>query len=484
MDLLKLRPVQSTAAALLLTALSAIGCGGGSSSVSDIQNQPRPRPAYGSLNLSMGSTQSGTAPTTRQLFLDPGSTQYPKSWPQLVANHPDNQPLVLWRYDFIEPGVSDGTQWYATLLLRVDDEASASTLSFYGRGGAYPANPVNLNPKTAFSGDVPETPANKKPISCFLFVRQGVPVNLVNPQIVGKVAPYRSFSDKATCAINVPGLDFPVGGATLTAGADTSVVGIADAVTDMGGSTSGGTGGTSQSGITTPVQTVNAERVPTTTLVSPVTSQFDLLYAWQAPQFGVTLTHAVYADPSTAGGDYTTGLMGTSGGGFFLTMRPGSPDPSNGVNTLNWTILRTQTDAVWTLGWSSDLTATTSITRGQSQDVLTTKAAGSAVVSAQVRGYLSGLMAPDSLATMFMGAQDQSVNGGPAVLLEASHLPLVARQPNATIAAHMGQLVVAGRSLWYRQNTTVQGADVLNSDQSLTDPYGTVLSFSAYLPTR
>lgn len=463
----------------VLALCGFVGCGGGRSSTEDVA--PKLRPPYGGINLVM---ETAGVQTVRQLFLDPGSTQFPKKYPILVGNHQDNATVQLWRYDFIEaPAPADPSQaLYGTMLVRVDD-GSAGYVSFFGRAGSWPVGAHTLNPATAFVADAPETPQNKKDTCVFLFLRQGAACRIVDPQALGRVGGYRTLSDSTTVAVAVPALDFPVGGATLTTSGTSPVsvaVGTPSSITPI----PLGPDGKPQDGISTPIQTVEAERVATTDRVSPATSEFDLVFAWQPPSLGVTVTHGFYADPSLVGGVFGTGQVAATGGGFFLTQLPGAPSVVEGVNTLNWTYLRTSPDAMWTLGWSADVAATGGVTLGQSQDTFSQLASGQALVTAQVRGFLSGLMAPGARATMFMGRQDKNYNGGAAALLEGTKLPLIARTPRAVMAGQLSQLVVGGRSLWYRQNQTIIGADVVNGDQTLVTKYGTTLSFATYLPVR
>lgn len=463
----------------VLALCAFVGCGGGRTSTEDVA--PKLRPPYGGINLVL---QTAGVQTVHQLFLDPGSTQFPKKYPVVVANAQDNTTVSLWRYDFIEaPAPADPSQaLYGTMLVRVDN-GPASYVSFFGRAGSWPVGSHVLNPTTAFVADAPETPQNKKDTCVVLYLRQGAACRIINPQTLGEIAGYRTLSSTTTVAVAIPGLDFPVGGATLsTKGTSpvTSGVGTPEAVSSI----PLGPNGQPQDGISTPVQTVAAERVPTTDLVSPATSEFDLVFAWQAPSLGVTVTHGFYADPSLVGGPYGTGELAATGGGFFLTQLPGAPSVVEGVNTLNWTYLRTSTDAVWTLGWSADVAATGSVTLGQSQNTFSQLAPGQALVTAQVRGFLSGLMAPSARATMFMGQQDKNYSGGSAALFEGTTIPLIARSPRAVMSGQLSQLVVGGRTLWYRQNQTINGADVVNGDQTLVAKYGTTLSFATYLPVK
>lgn len=465
----------------ILTALSLVGCGG-SSKVDDLAIQEQPRPPYSSLNLVV-SNADGTQ-VTKQLFLDPGTSQFPKSWPIKVANHRDNQGVDLWRWDFFEPNKTDGTQWYATVMARVDN-APGGIVSFYGNGGNYQTNAYTLNPNTAFSGNIPETPNNKRATAMFLFIRQGAPCLIAEPQTIGKAAPYRGMGGIADVSVNIPGLDFAVGGVTLSTDASTgatavtSDVGNSGAISDLQIQTQGST---PSDPITTPITTIDTERIATLTRVDPVTSEWDLAFAWTPPALGVTLTHSFMVDPTLATGSWQTGEFGAVGGGFFLTMNPGAPSPTEGRNTLNWSILRTQSDPVWCIGWAADVSATGSIQAGQGGDALSTKAPGSALVSGQVRGYLSGVMRPSAQITMFSGLQDQQRVGGAAVLFEGTSVPLIARNKRALITGTLPQTLVGGRTIWSRQNGLVLGADVKTSDQTLVQRYGTTLGFSAYLP--
>lgn len=475
MDLLK--RLAAPAALLLL-----IACGGGSkASVQNLASTPQPRPAIATLNLQMEDQTNGTV--TRQLFLDPGSGTYQRQYPVVVGNDQELQGVKLWRYDFIDPtaATSPATAFYATLLVRVDDTTTAQTLSFWGRGGSYPALPYTLNPNSLFGGTpVPETPANLKNAAVFLFIRQGNPVRLVDPTVIGKVGPYRDLTSM-TVLTTIPGLDFPVGGAQLSTGDATPVIAnvgnvnqIIDQVTDPN---------SPSSGITTPATTVDNERVPTTTRVSPATSEYDLLFAWQPPEMGVTITHGVTADPTIAGEPFASGSASFTGGGFFLTTQPGSPSVVNGRNLLDWTVLQTSTDSQWILGFTAEVSATGSIVAGQQGTSLSDKLPGSGTTNGQVRGYLAGAMSPYARVTQFQGAQDKNIPGyGPAVLYSGTKIPLLARNTRSPIQAKLGQLTIGGRTLWYRQNSTLLGADVLNSDQTLVDRYGTTMSFSAYLP--
>ena len=521
-----------TALALVLGG-GLVGCGGGMNT-QHIDNNTvasSPRPAYGSLNIVMtnasipatttastsGST-TGTTPVSttlvHQLFLDMGKGNYVNQWPQVVGNDHDNQSSTLWRYDFIETAASvlasggktgAGTEWYATILMRVDDTLTDGNVTFWGRGGVFPVNAQALNPLTLFPTNVPETPANKKPAASWIYVRQGNPVSLVDPSVVGEIGPYGAMPTSTQVAINLPGLDFPVGGAGLMP-ADTTLqtVGITAPFLDIqiaaaaASATSGTTTtsatttpaatttGTAPDPITTPAATCVAQRVvpsaTSNTGVSPFSSQWDMVFGWQPAAMGVTLTHSVLAD-SAAGGEYADGSLSATGGGFFLTMNPGSANPAGGVNTLNWTVLRGMSDSVWCLGWSADMTGLTNIQLGQSSDVFSNKLPGAALVAAQVRGYLSGLMTPGAGMTVFQGAQDKNfIAGGNALLIEGSSIPMLGRLPNAQIPGHFAQMVIGGRSIWAVKNGVPTGADVPNSDQSLADPYGTVMNFSAYLP--
>lgn len=463
----------------IFCAALLLGCVSGSSEVSDLVIQDQPRPPYSSLNLVLAHPDGTQA--TRQLFLDPGTTQFPKSWPVRVRNHSDNQALALWRYDFLQPGVTDGKQWYATLLVRTDNAASG-VLSFYGGGGNFVSNAFTLDPLTAFSGDVPETPANKKATAIWLFLREGAPCRFVDPQVVGKSAPYRGMGSVANVSVGIPGLDWAVGGVTLTQAGTTLVsdVGNVGAVSDIQLPSEDAT--QAPDPISTPITAIDNERVATVNRVDPVTSEWDLCFAWTPPALGATLTHSFSVDTMNAVGPWVLGEFGAVGGGYFLTMLPGAPDPSAGLNTLNWTILRTQTDPVWCLGWAADVSATGGITAGQGGGTLAVKGSGSALVSGQVRGYLAGIMNPAAGVTMFSGVQDKNRLGGQAVLFEGGALPLIARGKRATIEATMGQAIVGGRTIWTRQNGTVLGGDVATSDQTLLKRYGTVAGFSAYLP--
>lgn len=466
-------------APLCLFGLLSIGCGG-SSSVDDNVKPVMPRPPYGGVNITL---ETGGETSSRQLFLDYGTTQFPKVYPILVGNHQDNQAVTLWRYDFKEPNAATPeTALYATLIVRVDDGASGFA-SFWGRGGTWPVGAHVLNPATAFPGDVPETPQNKVQTACFFFLRQGAPCRIVDPSLIGRVNAYRTLSDKTTVAVHVPGLDFPVGGATLaTSGSTvvTSEVGNAGRVTDLQVDENG----VPLDGITNPIQTVDIERVPTVDRVSPVTSEWDLCFAWQPTSLGVTFTHSFTADPTVVGGLYSTGQFAATGGGFFVTMLPGAPNVPDGVNTLNWTFLRSTQDAVWALGWTSDLAATGSVSLGNGAGSFSEVAPGSAVVTVQARAFLAGVMHPDAKATIFQSEQDKAFAKGPSLLLEGTRVPLVARSRRATLPGQLAQLTVGGRTLWYRQNSTILGADVLNGDQTLTNRYGTMISFSSYLPVR
>lgn len=479
-------------AVVMAMAAAMVGCGG-ARDTSDTSAE-KVRPPYGGINLVM---DTGGVGTSVQLFLDPGTANYPKSYPIVVANHQDCQGVALWRYDFVQvPAPSDASQaLYATLLVRVDESASGY-VSFFNRGGSWPVGGYDFNPTTSFSGDVPETPQNKKDSAVFLFLRQGSACRIINPKTLGRIAGYRNLSDETTVSVSIPGLDWPVGGASLSSNSyDASEVGIQSDLTALtqtssSGSTSsssstssGSSTGTSDY-INTPITTVQAERVPTSTLVSPATSEYDLVFAWQSPSAGVVETHAFYADPANVGGGYGTGFYSATGGGFFLTQLPGVPSLSDGTNTLNWTYLRSSTDPIWTLGWSADVSAETGIKLGQSADTFSKVAAGQALVTAQVRGFLAGVMHPSARASMFMGKQDWNFAAGPCMLLEGAKLPLVARTPRATLSGQLGQLVVGGRSFWYRQNSTVLGADVTNGDQTLTSKYGTLVTFAAYLPVE
>lgn len=484
----------SICAGVALAAM--IACGGSSQSVQDIQKPSNPRPPYGSLNISIGA--NGETPTVRQLFLDQGQAGgYKRVWPQRVSNHQDNQGITIWRYDFIESANTDlSSRWYATLLVRVDDTTADGQVSFFGRGGSFPINSQILNPQNLFPNSVPETPENKKDSAVFLFLRQGNAVVLVDPATIGRLGPYGSFPSSTTVVTNIPGLDFPVGGAGLVRSSDdTEAAGITTALFDNqqqsdSGSTSGSTSAsgsttstsTTTSALTTAATSMATDRVATTTVVSPVTSLWDVCFAWQPSRMGVSLTHGFVADV-TAGGNYADGLVSATGGGFFMTTRPGSAAPREGVNTLGWTVLRTYQDPVWVLGWSADVAAVNGIVLGQSTETLTGKSTGNALTTAQVRGYVAGTMKSDARATVFQGDQDKNLlQGGQALLFEGTDLPMIGRSTSAQITGKFSQLVSAGRSRWYSQNGTPLGGDVPTSDQSLVDHYGTMLSFSAYLP--
>lgn len=466
---------------LAVFALALVGCGG-----TRIENGVvplAPRPAYGSLNLTLEGSASASVGGTRQLFLDYGNTQFPKTYPIVVGNHQDNQSVVLWRYDFTEPSAKDAAAaLYATLLVRVDN-GSAGYVSFFGRAGSWPVGTHILNPRDAFLGDTPETPQNKVSTAAFLFVRQGAPCRIPDPTAVGRVQGYRTLSEKTTVSMTIPGLDFPVGGVTLSTKEDsgstaaTSVVGNVEAVTEIPLDDKG----VPMDRIITPIQTVDAERVPTTDRVSPVTAEWDLCFAWQPSSLGVTLTHTFTADPSLVGGLYGSGQFAATGGGFFMTMQPGAPSLADGTNTLNWSVLRSTQDAVWALGWSTDVFATGKVALGLNAGSFDVVAAGQGGVSTQVRAYLSGIMHPSARISMFMGAQDQKYEAG-AMVIEGSKVPLVARSKRASLSGQLGQLLVGGRTLWYRQNSAILGADVLNADQTLVDRYGTLANFSLYLP--
>jgi hypothetical protein len=421
--------------------------------------------------------------TYHQLFLDYGSTQFPKSYPILVGNHQDNQSITLWRYDLVEPSATDpASAIYGTLLVRVDDGPSGY-VSFFGRAGTWPVGYHTLKPASNFVGDLPETPQNKVPTACWLFLRQGVPCRIPDPTVIGRIGGYRTLSDKTTVSVNIPGLDFPVGGVTLATSDATpalSSVGNDGPVTEIPLDANG----QPLDQITTPVTTVDNERVPTVNQVSPVTSEWDLCFAWQPPSLGVTLTHGFTADPTLVGGLYGTGQMAATGGGFFLTMDPGAPSVADGTNTLNWTFLRSTTDSLWVLGWSADVAATGSVTLGNNAGAFSTLAPGQGVVSTQARAFLAGVMRPDAVATIFQGYQDKNFSQGPAVLVEAIHIPMIARAKRATMAGQLAQLTVGGRTLWYRQNSTIIGADVLSGDQTIVQRYGTTISFSSYLPVQ
>ena len=350
----------------LALSLVAIGCGGSKTSETDNVVAASPRPAFGTLNLvvnnasvptstTSGSTPAPSAPVTltHQLFLDTGqNTSYLQQWPQVVQNHQDNQAITLWRYDFIESAASvtasGGTpgqsNWYATMLVRVDDTTSNESLTFWGRGGVFYANAQLLNPSSLFPAEsnLPETPANKKATASWIYVRQGNPVALVDPAVVGKLGPYGSMSNTTTVAINVPGLDFPVGGAGLmptdstlqTVGNTAALLDIQQAQASASGSGASSSGtGTTINPIITPASTCESARVPATQLVSPVTSQWDMIFGWQPPSMGVTLTHGIMAD-SSEGGEYTNGALSATGGGFFLTMLPGSAAPAPHTHSL------------------------------------------------------------------------------------------------------------------------------------------------------
>lgn len=458
--------------------LVLLGCAG-SSSIDDLAIQDQPRPPYSSLNLVL-SHPDGTK-ASRQLFLDPGTIQFPKSWPLKVGNHKDNQPVELWRYDFVEPGKTDGTQWYATMMLRVDNPGGG-VVSFYGNGGNYQTNSYTLNPLTAFAGDVPETPNNKRSTAMWLFLRQGAPCRIAEPQTIGKAAPYRGMGSVSDVSVNIPGLDFAVGGVTLALDGDTPQTceaGNAGAISDLQVEA---TDGEVLDPITTAISTIDNERISTVNRVDPVTSEWDLCFAWTPPALGVTLTHSFMVDTSNATGPWLSGEFGAVGGGFFLTMNPGAPNPSEGRNTLNWTILRTQSDPVWCLGWAAGVSATGSITAGQGGGALSTKASGSALVSGQVRGYLAGVMNPNAKATMFSGVQDRNRTSGAAVLLEGTYVPLIARGKRSILGGTLPQTLVGGRTIWTRQNGVVLGGDVKTADQTLVQRYGTTMEFSAYLP--
>jgi hypothetical protein len=189
------------------------------------------------------------------------------------------------------------------------------------------------------------------------------------------------------------------------------------------------------------------------------------------------------ADPTLVPDPYASGSASFTGGGFFATTLPGVPSPINGRNILDWTVLRSSSDSAWILGWSAEVAATRSVTAGQNGGIWSTLDPGSGVVSAQVRGYLAGTMHPSARIVQFQGAQDKGMPGiGNALLYEATKIPMLARNPRATATAQMSQLVIGGRTLWYRKGSQLLGADVTNSDQSLVDRYGTLASFSAYLP--
>lgn len=481
-------------AASILLAVT-LACGGGAS-IQDLQTADQPRPPFGSLNLVLQDQTNGNS--SRQLYLDRGNQAYPTQYPLAVSNDQDLQKVVLWRYDFVEVAPSSAANTlYATVLVRVDDTAASGFVSFWGRAGSYPVNPYLLSPDSLFgTQNIPDTPANHKATAVFVYLRQGNPVFLASPGTLGPIGPYRVLSDTSTVATSLPGMDFPVGGVTLTTTAGlTSVAGNVDPITNINaassssgtsgssGSSSGGTSDTS--GISTPATTVDDQRVPITSTISPVTSQFDLLFAWQPAALGVTLTHGVYADPTLVPDPYASGSAAFTGGGFFLTTLPGIPSVANGINTLDWTVLRSSTDSAWVLGWSAEVAATQSIQAGQNGALFNTLPSGSGMVNAEVRGYLSGLMSPTAQATQFQGQQDKNlVGGGNAVLYQGTMLPLLARSSSSALQAKLGQLLVAGRTLWYRQNSTLLGADVPASDQSLVDRYGTTLSFSAYLPVK
>jgi hypothetical protein len=208
-----------------------------------------------------------------------------------------------------------------------------------------------------------------------------------------------------------------------------------------------------------------------------------LVFAWQAPEMGVTITHGVAADPTIAGEPFASGSASFTGGGFFLTTQPGSASIANGRNTLDWTVLQTSTDSQWILGFTAEVASTGSITAGQQGGVFSTKAVGAGTTNAQVRGYLAGAMHPTARVTQFQGQQDRSIAGsGPAVLYVGTKIPLLARNTRSQLQAKLSQLTIGGRTIWYRQNTSLLGADVINSDQTLVDRFGTTMSFSAYLP--
>jgi len=455
-----------------------VGCAGASSSTDTTLSPVAPRPPYGAVNVTLVTAGVNTP---HQLFLDYGSTQFPKKYPILVGNHQDNQTVTLWRYDFLEPTATDAASAiYGTLLVRVDNGATGY-VSFFGRAGTWPVGVHTLDPASNFGGKLPETPQNKVPTACWLFLRQGTACVIPNPATIGRIGGYRTLSESTTVAVSIPGLDFPVGGVTLASSDATPVVssvGNDGAVTQLPLDANG----KPLSGISSPIQTVDTERVPTVTQVSPVTSQWDVCFAWQPPSLGVTLTHGFTADPTLVGGIYGTGQMSATGGGFFLTMEPGSPSLADGVNSLNWTVLRSTTNAVWALGWSADVTATGSVALGNNAGTFSTIAPGQGVISTQARGFLSGVMSPDAMATIFQGAQDKAFTQGSAMLVEATHIPMIARSKTATMSGQLGQLTVGGRTLWYRQNATIIGADVLASDQSLVQLYGSMVSFSSYLP--
>lgn len=468
------------AVGVLLTVATFVACGGPSSKTEDTSKANAPRPPYGGLTLTL---DTGGTTTPHQLFLDYGSTQFPKTYPVLVGNHQDNQAITLWRYDFVEPAAPDAASAiYGTLLVRVDNGASGY-VSFFGRAGTWPVGVHALAPSSNFVGDLPETPQNKVPTACWLFLRQGVPCRIPDPSVIGRIGGYRTLSDKTTVSVNIPGLDFPVGGVTLATSDTTPVtssVGNDGAVTEIPLDANG----KPLDQITTPITTVDNERVPTVDQVSPVTSEWDLCFAWQPPSLGVTMTHGFTADPTLVGGLYGTGQMAATGGGFFLTMNPGAPSIADGTNTLNWTFLRSTTDALWVLGWSADVAATGSVTLGNNAGTFSTLAPGQGVVSTQARAFLAGVMRPDAGATIFQGAQDKNFTQGPSVLIEATHIPMIARAKRATMTAQLAQLTVGGRTLWYRQNSTIIGADVLNGDQTIVQRYGTTISFSSYLPVK
>jgi hypothetical protein len=61
---------------------------------------------------------------------------------------------------------------------------------------------------------------------------------------------------------------------------------------------------------------------------------------------------------------------------------------------------------------------------------------------------------------------------------------MIGRTASSGIQGQFGQLLIGGRSLWFSKNGVPVGADVQTADQTLTDRYGTNLTFSAYLPTH
>jgi len=192
--------------------LAILGCGGGRQ-VSDAP-AAEVRPPYGGINLVL---DTGGVKTTQQLFLDPGDGKYSISYPIQVNNDQECQGVKFWRYDFIPvPAPSDASQAiYATLLLRVDNSDSGF-VSFWGSGGTWPVGECRFNPSTAFVGSVPDTSENRKPSAVFLYLRQGTACQIVDPQTLGRVAGYGALSGSTTVAVSVPGMDWPVGGASLT----------------------------------------------------------------------------------------------------------------------------------------------------------------------------------------------------------------------------------------------------------------------------